>query len=299
VEPKVPEDAAVVVLPNPRQPYPQPIVGALQKYMDEKKGKLIALFDVPSEGRAATIPSTGLERLLATYQVELSKERVLTVPFDDGQMVNDDPETTVAVFSRSAINAKNPIALAFKGYLFKADQPRVVRSAQANPSGPASYRAETLIETRPGIPVWAETDLATPPRQLIEAMSKDRALARQKLTNREPLPLAVTVTESPAAMAMGDGGSAKPRMAVFGFASFITNPRIDETRGVSVFFDFFVGTLDWLRERPSNIGIEPRTYKNYMLEPSTSPFRLVILPGILALVSIVGLGAGVWVVRRR
>jgi hypothetical protein len=88
-------------------------------------------------------------------------------------------------------------------------------------------------------------------------------------------------------------------MAVFGFASFITNPRLDETRGVAAFFDFFAGTLDWLREKATNIGIEPRQYKNYMLEQSTSAFRLVFLPGILALVCIVGLGAGVWVVRRR
>ena len=112
--------------------------------------------------------------------------------------------------------------------------------------------------------------------------------------------LALTVTESAAATPTGaPGGDAKPRMAVFGFASFITNPRLDEMRGVAAFFDFFAGTLDWLREKATNIGIEPRQYKNYMLEQSTSAFRLVFLPGILALVCIVGLGAGVWVVRRR
>ena len=99
-DPKVPDDAQVVVIPNPQSPYSPQIVGAFAKYLNEKKGKLIALFDVPIDQKLTVMPVTGLESLLASFQVDLSKDRVLTVPGDNGEIVIEDPESTLAVFSR-------------------------------------------------------------------------------------------------------------------------------------------------------------------------------------------------------
>jgi len=96
----------------------------------------------------------------------------------------------------------------------------------------------------------------------------------------------------------GPPPKAAPRLVVFGNASFISNQRVSENSPEEN-FDFFVGTLDWLRERPAGIGIEPRMFKNYMLDRSVNPQRLLLLPALLAVIGIVGLGAGVWVVRRR
>lgn len=299
-DPKVPDDATIVVLPNPRQPYTQPVAAALQKYMIERKGKLVLLTDIPQ--RATTMPETGLEPLLAGFKVDLGKDRILMRPVQIGQAVLRDPEIVLATVAAAALNSKNPIAINFDGYNLIFDQSRVVRPSATPPmpgQGDPSIRAETLIETRPGLPVWAESDLKASPRQLVESFAKDPNLFRDK-RSPEPLPIAVVVSESaPAAMPGGLGGPSKPRMAVFGSANFITNSRMDETRSDSAYFDLFAGTLEWLRERPSNVGIEPRTYKNYMLDPGTSLFRLVFLPSLLAFVCIIGLGVGVWVVRRR
>ena len=65
----------------------------------------------------------------------------------------------------------------------------------------------------------------------------------------------------------------------------------------AVVFDVF----DWLRERPSSIGIEPRTYKMFALKPDapTRAGRMLYLPLLMALVSIIGLGTGIWVIRRK
>jgi hypothetical protein len=297
-DPKVPDDAAIVVLPNPRQPYTQPMVAALQKYMTERKGKLVLLTSATSDRRATTMPDTGLEALLAPFKVELTKERILMLPVMVGGFAIRDPEMTLGLVAMSAVHAKNPIAVAFERSTFVFEQSRVVRpSAAANPNaGDSNFRAETLIETAPGLQVWAEADVQASARQLAESLRQNSTLRREKLSNA-PLPMTVLVSESPQ-FGMGET-TAKPRLAVFGMANFITNPRLDETRGNPEYFDLFAGTLDWLRERPSNIGIEPRTYKNYMLSANASGFRLVLLPGILALVAIVGLGAGVWVARRR
>lgn len=299
-DPKVPDDATIVVLPNPRQPYTQPVAAALQKYMTERKGKLVLLTDVPQ--RANSMPETGLEALLAGFKVDLGKDRILMRPVQIGQAILRDPEIVLATVARNALDAKSPLALNFEGYNLLFDQSRVVRPTTApTPPGQGEQpiRAETLIETRPGLPVWAESDLKTSPRQLLESFAKDPKLMRDKMS-ADPLPIAVIVSESaPAAMPGAPAGPAKPRMAVFGTANFISNARMDETRSDSVYFDLFAGTLEWLRERPSNVGIEPRTYKNYMLDPGTALFRLVFLPSILAFVCIIGLGVGVWVVRRR
>jgi hypothetical protein len=296
-DPKVPDDAAIVVLPNPRQPYTQPMVAALQKYMTERKGKLVLLVGVPTERRATAMPETGLEAMLAGFKVDLAKERILMMPIRVGATVIRDPERVLGMMSQAAVNSKNPIAVAFNGLPFLFDQSRIVRPSAGPPTaGDPNMRAETLIETAPGLEVWAEADMQASPRQLAESLQQNPTLRKDKLSN-DPLPFAVVVSES-AQFGMGESAS-KPRLAVFGTANFITNPRVDETRGNPDYFDLFAGTLDWLRERPSNIGIEPRTYKNYMLSANASGFRLVLLPGILALVAIVGLGAGVWVARRR
>jgi hypothetical protein len=294
-EPAVPDDAAIVVLPNPKQAYTQPVINALQKYLADRKGKLVVLVGVPADRRANSMPETGLEPLLAGFKVELAKERILMLPIRLGQSVIRDPEMTLGVMAQAAVNAKNPIAVAFDNVPFLFDQCRIVRPSPPNAGNP-SVRAETLMETASALEVWAEADMQASPRQLAETLMQNPKLRRERISNN-PLPIAVLVSDS--GPPSPGGAASKPRLAVFGTANFITNPRVDESRGNPDYFDLFAGTLDWLRERPSNIGIEPRMYKNYMLSPGTSAFRLVLLPGILALVSIVGLGAGVWVVRRR
>ena len=74
---------------------------------------------------------------------------MLTVPVDTGDIAIDDPESTLAVFSRKAALAKNPIASAFLGYRFLAEHAAFVRPGQPAPGGPANFRAETLIENSP------------------------------------------------------------------------------------------------------------------------------------------------------
>jgi hypothetical protein len=57
--------------------------------------------------------------------------------------------------------------------------------------------------------------------------------------------------------------------------------------------------LDWLSERPTSLGVGARSLKYYSLDQTTSGVALVFLPGVVAIVVILGLGLGVWTVRRR
>ena len=47
------------------------------------------------------------------------------------------------------------------------------------------------------------------------------------------------------------------------------------------------------------MGIEPKKRDFYTVSPTASLSKMVLLPGLLAAVVIIGLGTGVWVVRRR
>src|SRR5262249_23922771 len=113
----------------------------------------------------------------------------------------------------------------------------------------------------------------------------------------ELVSVVVAVTEmGPAA----DGSSKpEPRLVVVGNANFVCNWVMAEGSGGDPYFDLFLSSLSWLRERPSNIGVAPKKREYYQIAATASASRLIWLPTILMLVGIVGLAAGVWVVRRR
>jgi len=91
----------------------------------------------------------------------------------------------------------------------------------------------------------------------------------------------------------------KPRLVVFGSAAFATNQYMAESSPLPN-YDLLASTLAWLRERPSNIGLEPKKRNLFVLNvPDEQAQRMRYLPAMTLLVGIVGLGTGVWLVRRR
>lgn len=296
-DPKVPDDATIVVVPGPRLPWSQPNAAALRNFVEQRGGKLVALLDVPTDRRATAMPDTGLEGVLGGLGVEVAKERILSVPVRLGATLIDNPEVAL-VNVNGALAASNPVAKAFQNEVFAFNGCRVVRPSPNPPRNPM-IRAEPLLATLEGLPVWAEKDLQASPTQLMNAMAKDRNLQREKLS-REPLPVAVVVSEQSMPSGFGHPPTpGKPKAVAVGDATFVTNKYVDEQAGNPIYFDLFVGLLDWLRERPTNIGIEPRTYQSYSLDRGTDQARLLLLDPALIVLGIVGLGTGVWVVRRR
>ena len=115
------------------------------------------------------------------------------------------------------------------------------------------------------------------------------------------MPVAVTVTEgdanNPHAGMMGaPQPEQKPVLVVVGDATLASNYFLQESQTQ---FDLLASMLDWLRERTTSIGIPPKDRSFYVLAPNTSPWTMTWVPTLLMFVGIVGLGTGVWVVRRR
>jgi hypothetical protein len=140
----------------------------------------------------------------------------------------------------------------------------------------------------PQIAPWAETDTSvlSDPISYTFNLSKEGLLVKK--ISPEPLPVAVTVTE----------GEEKPKIVVIGDADFITNDALTRSRAREYFYGMLSSSLDWLAERPV-LGIAPKQTNTYTLGPNVDRNRMVLLPGALMGLGIVGLGVGVWVVRRR
>src|SRR5262249_21702942 len=187
-----------------------------------------------------------------------------------------------------------------------------VRTVKARTSGPpqgpgANFTPDVLLTTA-SRPVWSETNLDDPVKiveELIRTRFKGvsgRVVAR--------LPLAVTVSESTGGMP-GDphaglmGGTSKPRMVVFGNALWASDKPLPSVYRPSedanaAYYSLFASSLAWLREKPGAIGeIKRRQRDVYQMSETTNVSRLLLLPAGLIIVTIIGVGLGVWVVRRR
>jgi hypothetical protein len=244
--------------------------------------------------------TTGLETFLAGFGVQVGNDRIIRIPTN--RLPN--PEWLVAVVSSDRFaQSRNPIVEAFArdqfGFLKST---RTVRPLPAGPQPNQRYRAETLM-IAPGVQsgqyLWAETNLQTDAMQLIKDLSRRDALNDK--VSHEPLPVAVAVSETlpggtgPHSVAQAEE---KPRLIVFGNTGVVSNYVMSEA-AIGLYYDLFASAIAWEREKPSNIGIEPKQRDYYTLPSDANVSRMHWMPAILMIVAIIGLGTGVWVVRRR
>jgi len=303
VSTKIPDDATIVVIAGPTKRFEKPALDALRNYLEptdpqKKKGKLVALLDPASAGGGRD-GTTGLEDLLASYGVIVGKDRVLQLR---GAVISNPGLVLADVPSDDGVRSESPLIDAFAGKSWLLVGARTIQGQTPTSPGKEHYRTVSLLQTDPrSTASWAETNLQAEPTELIRELDSRRELGRR--ISQDPLSLAVAVSEvmpaadgGPHAFMQGEG---KPRLTVFGSSSPLRNS-FANARGISGFFDFFASDLSWLRERPSNIGIEAKKRDYYALTSENINFsRMIWLPALLMVVGVLGLATGVWVVRRR
>lgn len=303
---KIPEDADIVVIARPRERYPAKFLTALGDYLkgvngkDNKKGKLMVLFDVVQRGGKGPMIQTGLESLVAGHGVRIKDNRVLD-PIN-----RREPLLVMAVSNE---NSRNPIARSLTSeegaLLFQLYKARTVEpSPAANPPGaPPAETAETLLTTLAIQRFLVDTNLDASPRGLIDELRRSGRRKIDESLSRTPLSLAVTVAEgqSPPSIPGHEftAREGQPRLVVFGDASWISNALLQQV--APNHFNLFSSCLSWLAGR-ADIGekVPPTQHDLYRMkaEPG-SGLRMVVLPGALMVLGVLGLGIGVWVVRRR
>jgi hypothetical protein len=314
----VPDDAEVVVIARPKMALPARDIDALRAYLKgdgrKKKGRLIVLLDVVT--RDGKMVKTGLEDLVAEYNVRVGDDRVVAV---EGFQERNNP-VDLEVFASPLAN--NPLARGFnldsnRVVLFNFIDARTVTALnEANPAAPrGNYTVDQLILISPNDYTWTETDLSKDPLAVVRDATKNLAGLMAKIS-RQPLSLAVTVSEPKLGDPMNPhdfrNRENEPRMAVFGDATWVSNYGMSAggqqggAGRVRNHLDLFTSTLAWLRGRPdigTGSGDEfgpPKTRKEVVLNvKQEDTLRVLMLPGTLMILGIFGLGVGVWVVRRR
>jgi hypothetical protein len=285
-EPKVPDDADVLIVAGPQSTIPPPTAEAIKKYMTEprggKKGKLIVLAGCPDPTRTKKVPPTGLEPVLAEFNITLGDKFIFTRL--QGQYVLD---AAPAAFSEEAARAKNPIAMSLRRYQITAIWPREV--TVLTPGNPA-YRATPLLMTDTDF-AWLEEEFPENFNVVIKNLRQDAV--RKRLTEHKTIGV---VSGEP-----GQRNEFLGRVAVYGSSDIASDSWASRTRGtVPVEFDLIGVTIDWLRERqPVPTGVTSKAYTAYTFPPKVDNTRLLWLPLGLAFLTVLGFGAGVWVIRRK
>jgi hypothetical protein len=305
---RIPDDAEIVIIARPTKPLAAAALEALRAYMnppagDAKKGKLVVLLDVVTD-RDGNLVQTGLEKLLEDFGVQVGNERILTIP------TNQFTLEPLRIFVDANRRSQNKIATTFAqepSFVFYDVRPVSPKSPEGGQ--PSSYSAETIFQNETQC-FLEKPPLHADPRDYLQKFIKElrnneeRRKEFQANLSQAPVSVAVAVTawgppseDDPHAF-MGRGNQ-QPRMVVFGDATWISNKEI--TRPATGTYGLFLSSLAWLRGS-ANIGktADPKERKFY--KPNISPDaipRLQWLPLALICLAILGLGGGIWVVRRR
>jgi gliding motility-associatede transport system auxiliary component len=305
------DDAAAVVILGPNQPLPKATVDVLRDYLQPDKlgqktgGKLLALLPPFPDKNGTDVAPTGLEELFGRFDVHLEPEFLVTDPRDTEMPALVEMVAPPALAASHSPFARAVLAPQAEGLLlFESLNARPVR-AGALTQGRSPLSWESLLVTLGRSFVWHEKNLAVDEIEVFKSMVQNTEAAKklraEKQLAKQRVPIAVLGAEGGAPLNTDPQSGVRPRFVVFGTASFVSDDllRLSQRFNRDANLGLFTACLDWLRERPSNIGIKPRKYEFYRLEKDTSVARLYWTPVLLVCLGIVALGTGVWVVRRQ
>jgi hypothetical protein len=292
----VPKDADVVVVARPTSTLMPSAIEALRDYLKNHDGKLVALLDPVTEkrGDSTVLVQTGLEGLLTEYGVEVGNNHILSL----GQ---DHPLTLLVRFNP---RGNNPISVAFRQVVLGFFDARTIKPA----TDAKGLRVDPLLLAPPQQYIWAEKNFNKDPEALYNELRANEKEAA-KVISPEALSVAVTVTEqgAPPGMPPDRAHSSlfqeKRRMVVFGNAGWISDASIERQGGLTK-TNLFSSVLSWLRGKGvvSKSRVPDKERQVYELGiPRDTPqeSRLYWLPLALLVLTVIGLGTGVWLVRRR
>jgi ABC-type uncharacterized transport system involved in gliding motility auxiliary subunit len=256
---KIPDDAAVVIVPGPRTELLAPEITALEAYLG-KSGKVLVMLD---PGIVGSVQADGLIRMLARLGFEVGNNLVIELnPI--GRLFGIGPEVPIIQQYES-----HPITRDLGGIttLFP-----VSRTVEVGKTPPAGITVTPLARTSPES--WAETD-----RESLRA-------GQVKPDPQDPKgPVAV------AAVATKD----KARIVVYGTSNLAANQYLN-LQGNR---DFFLNTVSWLAEQEDLISIRPRESKQSPVFLSAQQAQIAFVVPVLVLPGLVLVAGIVAFIRRR
>lgn len=287
----VPEDADTLVVAGAGASIPAETVDALERFM-ERGGKMVVLLDVFLDRKEKEFKSSALEPFLARYGVKVGPGLAMRAVDPRSNIPGlSDPRMVLAT---APFETKNDVARPFERKVFELDTVRVVRPD----SGPGKYKAEVLLQLDRSASIagkrflyWEDSSA----RAVTDTLRYTVELIQNRTINTrlspDALPVAVTVTDD----------SRKLRLVVFGDTEFVGNLELATAeQSQTSNYAIFATVLESMGERPSLTGARPKETASYVLNPrEINIARLNLLPGWLMIATVMWLGVGIWIARRR
>jgi len=272
---EIPEDAGLLVICGPRTPFRPDEVERVKSFIT-RGGQLIVF--VSNGGTELS----GLDDLLRTYNVEVGPGRIA----DPRYNYFGRPFVIYAPIPRSSSGQPIVDSLAGQVVMMPNAAPLV---ALGGPGKPGSR----IDEKPPNPGVIAQPFLRSSPDSWVESTPNASPIGRD--TDKDiagPANVGVAVWVRPAT----PSEKPTPRMVVFSSASTADNQMV---RYMPANLDLLMNSIHWLRGRPEMVGIDPKTHESllFMADPGLR-LRLVMVPSLLAVVVIIGLGLATYIARR-
>jgi ABC-type uncharacterized transport system involved in gliding motility auxiliary subunit len=262
----IPDDAALLVMPSPRQPLGERELSVLKTYL-RNGGKLLLMVEPGLE--------TGLNDILSEYGVKLS----------DGFVVETDPQATffgdpvslyiggtARVGAHRITNNLIPVVLAGARPLEVAEQqPQGVSVTRLLQSTPRSW-----IKVSPGGQIDENQDKRGPAALAVAIFKGEE----QPVASPDP---------GTAQASSEEKKSASTRLVVVGDADFASNILLQQSGDQ----DFLMNSVNWLAEEEALISIRARSASRELLNLTAADqttillLTVVLMPGAMLLLALV------------
>src|SRR5882672_5167280 len=270
----VPADAAVVIVPGPKNDLLPPEILALDEYL-AKGGRVLFMAD--------PLQAEGVAKYLVKYGVTLGNDLVVE-PSPIGQLFGVGPEV--------------PLVTRYEQHAITRDMSNVMtgfpltRSVAPAEKPPRGLRATALARTSRDS--WGETDL--------EGLRRGQPAKKDPADTQGPVPVLTAVTIEPAPGAKTDpkaegesGKKPEGRLVVLGTSTFASNQAL----GFQGNRDLFLNIVAWLAGQEDEIAVRPKDPRQNPIFATEAQKNAILWLSIVVLPGAVMVCGIALVVRRR
>jgi hypothetical protein len=285
--PKVPDDAAVVVLADPTAAIPADQLGALRSYMtapraNGKKGKLLVLSSPRPNADGKGVVDTGLNALLGEFGLSLGNAYLYFNP-----TAQSDPTETDLLPVGISGQPLNPIVAQFERRAPTFVNCREVAVAGRRPG------VEPLFLSYSGRVSWQEADPQANPADAWQALrAADQPRVKQLVQQK-----GFTQAERLLGVAVSEGGVG--RVVAYGSGDAFADPPPRSAPKLATNPELLAATVNWLRDRPTAANITGKEVAEFRPNKQLDGYKGLLLPVFGTLIATAAVGLGVWVYRRK
>jgi ABC-type uncharacterized transport system len=265
---EVSEDLSLLVVDDPKTMFKPEEVAKLRAFLD-RGGPVLMLI--------GSREKSGLDEILRANNLELGKGVIVDPASNYGRIIGNVAVPITGLLSHPIVDS-----LAQR-YVF-ARNAAPLKILTPGPGVAVNRGVVAVPILRTTNQAWGETDLTRGHRPVRNAKEDEIG----------PLNVAAAVSDRPKP---GSGSAeGKPRMVVISSPLMADNFVLDNE---PTNLDLLMNAVSWLRGRSDLIGIKPKTHVALTLTADpVLRFRVIMVPTVMAVLLILGLGATTYVARR-